>query len=489
MSLIFTGIDPTNLPDSPVTDESFYGPLSFGGKLYCWGETQSRSGVFTGFLVVYRSSDSGATWTRFLSAQKTMTTGWADTANHRVTFLLSDSGGAGLFFVDFDLNAETFGSPYGQFLASSTIGYHVRRLSTGDLVVVCGDVSDNVLWVKFSGGSWGTPVQVNTTTAALFRTTCVLDPNDTLWVTWWNPGDPNGRVRSVQSNGTLGSVVVISSTLTGSTSIGNGCYSTGNNGINFWAKAQDPSLATASERLWGTPIPTPTWHEEFIDDTNLINSDYGQMRVDGSGNLVADVIDGTNASSFDSGIVKATLSGTWTDTLEYDCNINYPANLTRSISAPSMNGISASDAGWIVRMSTHTTADIFTLVFVGNSSPPPPPPPPPTVTCVGGSGTVENPFTGSFTASGGTGPYTFAIINGSLPPGLSLNTSTGAVTGTPATTGAFTFRVQVTDANGLTATANCALGIAAVSSCPPVLPCSIFPPLDLISEPCERTGT
>jgi hypothetical protein len=55
------------------------------------------------------------------------------------------------------------------------------------------------------------------------------------------------------------------------------------------------------------------------------------------------------------------------------------------------------------------------------------------------------------TASGGTPAYTYAIAP-ALPTGLSLNTSTGAITGTPTvTSGATTYTVTITDANSATA--------------------------------------
>jgi hypothetical protein len=54
---------------------------------------------------------------------------------------------------------------------------------------------------------------------------------------------------------------------------------------------------------------------------------------------------------------------------------------------------------------------------------------------------------------GGTAPYTFSLASGTLPSGLSLNTSTGAITGTPTATGAFT--LQVKDTNGIAAAATC----------------------------------
>jgi hypothetical protein len=55
------------------------------------------------------------------------------------------------------------------------------------------------------------------------------------------------------------------------------------------------------------------------------------------------------------------------------------------------------------------------------------------------------PYSTNLTASGGTTPYTWSIISGSLPPGLTLNTNSGAITGTPTSTGIFSFTVQVSD--------------------------------------------
>jgi putative Ig domain-containing protein len=59
-------------------------------------------------------------------------------------------------------------------------------------------------------------------------------------------------------------------------------------------------------------------------------------------------------------------------------------------------------------------------------------------------------------ATGGAGPpYTWAVTAGSLPAGLSLNPTTGAITGTPTTAGPFpavaNFTVTVTDSGGGTA--------------------------------------
>lgn len=53
------------------------------------------------------------------------------------------------------------------------------------------------------------------------------------------------------------------------------------------------------------------------------------------------------------------------------------------------------------------------------------------------------------TVGGGTTPRTYSLYSGTLPTGMSLNTSTGAITGTPTQTGSFnSIGLRVTDSNG-----------------------------------------
>ena len=48
-------------------------------------------------------------------------------------------------------------------------------------------------------------------------------------------------------------------------------------------------------------------------------------------------------------------------------------------------------------------------------------------------------------ASGGVAPYTWSVTSGSLPGGLSLDSSTGLISGTPTASGTYGFTVAVTD--------------------------------------------
>ncbi|HSP15269.1 MAG TPA: putative Ig domain-containing protein [Thermoanaerobaculia bacterium] len=89
--------------------------------------------------------------------------------------------------------------------------------------------------------------------------------------------------------------------------------------------------------------------------------------------------------------------------------------------------------------------------------------PPIAVTRTGGgsfpAGTAGTAYAGqSFTASGGTGPYTFTVTSGTFPPGLTL-ASDGTISGTPTATGTFLFDVTATDANSCTGSASFSIAI------------------------------
>jgi len=58
---------------------------------------------------------------------------------------------------------------------------------------------------------------------------------------------------------------------------------------------------------------------------------------------------------------------------------------------------------------------------------------------------VGVPYTQTLQATGGIGPYTYAITSGALPAGLSLASTTGVISGTPTAAGAVSFTVTVTD--------------------------------------------
>jgi alpha-tubulin suppressor-like RCC1 family protein len=58
------------------------------------------------------------------------------------------------------------------------------------------------------------------------------------------------------------------------------------------------------------------------------------------------------------------------------------------------------------------------------------------------------PYTTTLQASGGIPPYTWSVSSGSLPAGLTLNGSTGVISGTPTTPGTSSIPITVTDSLG-----------------------------------------
>jgi hypothetical protein len=94
--------------------------------------------------------------------------------------------------------------------------------------------------------------------------------------------------------------------------------------------------------------------------------------------------------------------------------------------------------------------------------------------------TAGSNYNGSITASGGTAPYTFAVVSGQLPQGVHIDDSTGIVSGTPTASGNFSFGISVSDSKGASAEKSLQLTVAnataASSPAPPAPPSSPPPP-------------
>jgi hypothetical protein len=90
--------------------------------------------------------------------------------------------------------------------------------------------------------------------------------------------------------------------------------------------------------------------------------------------------------------------------------------------------------------------------------------------------TVGSAYNQTASASGGAVPYNFTISGGSLPAGLTLDASTGAITGTPTAAANSTFTLRATDANGCSGTRNytIASGCPVLTLTPASLPAAYF---------------
>lgn len=83
------------------------------------------------------------------------------------------------------------------------------------------------------------------------------------------------------------------------------------------------------------------------------------------------------------------------------------------------------------------------------------------------SGTVSVSYNQTVAATSGTPPYIFTVSVGSLPSGLSMNTS-GNITGNPLSASTSSFTVLVTDANNQTATQPLSITVISVTATPSV---------------------
>jgi hypothetical protein len=79
-------------------------------------------------------------------------------------------------------------------------------------------------------------------------------------------------------------------------------------------------------------------------------------------------------------------------------------------------------------------------------------------------GAVGASYSATLAASGGTPPYTWSIASGALPTGLSLNGSSGVISGTPTATGTFSFTARVTDSAAQTATKSLSIAVTSVQA-------------------------
>lgn len=78
--------------------------------------------------------------------------------------------------------------------------------------------------------------------------------------------------------------------------------------------------------------------------------------------------------------------------------------------------------------------------------------------------TQDNAASRTVSATGGVTPYTWSVLSGSLPTGMTLDANTGVISGTPTTVQTASFTIRVTDANSSTDDQALTLDVVAAAS-------------------------
>ncbi len=219
------------------------------------------------------------------------------------------------------------------------------------------------------------------------------------------------------------------------------------------------SLNATTGAITGTPTTSGSFSIKVVDSNGSVAAGTCPFTIVAGPSLVCSgATSGTVGTAFSSPAL-AVSGGTTPYTFTVLAGYTLPPRLTLNAATGAVTGTPTAAGTFHIQVTDANGAVAagscpYTVVI--NT-------PPPSVTCAPiTSGLQSAAFSSSVVATGGTTPYTFSVIAGALPAGLTLNASSGLISGTPTVFGVFSYKIQVKDSTGATAntgTSSCTLTI------------------------------
>jgi hypothetical protein len=224
------------------------------------------------------------------------------------------------------------------------------------------------------------------------------------------------------------------------------------------------TLNATTGTISGTPVQSGTYNFS-VAATDLPRNDSGDHRftivvAQGSQSNISVTISPTSATVSAGGTQQfsATVSGSGNVAVHWKTTAgSISTNGLLSVPATGVTSLTVTAMSIADPTKTASSAVTVTSGGGGNGNP--------TITTTSvPDATSGDPYSTTLSATGGTTPYTWSISSGSLPSGLTMSSSTGAITGTTSKTGTFSFTAKVTDSTSKTGTAPLSLNVSSQNS-------------------------